>query len=116
MHLSFPFGMTRGAVDSANSHDAYVEQLIEQVLFTIPGERVDRPDFGCGIQKVLFKPDNSELIAATLFIVRGQLDLQLDGIIRVEHAEAAASGGELHVLIRYMDVATAQRRTARFSR
>ena len=69
MHLNFPFTLHRGVIDQPASHDDYVEQLIEQVLFTVPGERVNRPEFGCGIQHMVFKPGNSEVVAAALFTV-----------------------------------------------
>jgi hypothetical protein len=114
MHLNFPFIVRRGAPTSPPTHDAYIEQLIEQVLFTVPGERVNRPDFGCGVQNMVFQPGNSELVAAALFIVRSQLEMQLAGIIRVESVTAEMVGGELHVTANYFDVADARRRTARF--
>lgn len=116
MHLNFPFTVRRGVPAPPPTHDAYVEQLIEQVLFTVPGERVNRPDFGCGVQNMVFQPGNSELVAAALFIVRSQLEMQLAGIIRVESVTAEMVGGELHVTANYFDVADARRRTARFRR
>ena len=116
MHLNFPFEMRRGVPEQPLSHDAYVEQLIEQVLFTVPGERVNRPDFGCGVQNMVFQPGNSELVAAALFIVRSQLDMQLAGIIRVENVTAAMVGGELHVTVHYVDAASSRRRTAQYRR
>lgn len=116
LHLNSPFGLTRHVVDQPASPDAYVEQLIEQVLFTVPGERVNRPDFGCGIQNLLFKPDNTALMTASLFLIRSQLESQLAGIVRIEHAEATTVDGELHVLIRYLLPGSEQRRTARFRR
>jgi phage baseplate assembly protein W len=114
MHLNFPFVVQRGLPKQPVSHDAYVEQLIEQVLFTVPGERVNRPDFGCGVQNMVFQPGNSELVAAALFIVRSQLEMQLAGIIRVENVTAAMTGGELHVTVHYADLSNAQRRTSLF--
>ena len=113
MHLNFPFTLQRGVIDQPASHDDYVEQLIEQVLFTVPGERVNRPEFGCGIQHMVFKPGNSEVVAAALFTVRGQLERQLAGIIRVEHVDATMTGGELLVTVQYTDAAGA-RRAAQF--
>ena len=114
MHLNFPFVVRRGVPEQPGSHDDYVEQLIEQVLFTVPGERVNRPEFGCGVQNMVFQPGNPELVAAALFIVRSQLDMQLAGIIRVEHVTADMVGGELHVIVHYVDAASSRRRAARF--
>ena len=116
MHLNFPFIVRRGVPEQPVSHDAYVEQLIEQVLFTVPGERVNRPEFGCGVQNMVFQPGNSEFAAAALFIVRSQLEMQLAGIIRVENVNAEMIRGELLVTVHYADAAGTHRRTAQFRR
>jgi uncharacterized protein len=116
MHLNFPFTIKHGAIGRPDSRRAYIEQLIEQVLFTVPGERVNRPDFGCGIQYVVFQPGNSEVVTATLFIVRSELQRQLDGIVQIEDVAAEMDGSELHVSVRYIDPANQQRWHVRFRR
>ena len=60
-------------------HDAYVGQLVEQVLFTSPGERVNLPDFGSGLLQLPFAPNSVELAAATQFAVQGALQKWLSG-------------------------------------
>ena len=56
-----PSGPT--AVDAPRTprHDEHVRDLIEQLLFTSPGERVMRPDFGCGLLDLVFAPNSPEL-------------------------------------------------------
>ena len=49
MEIAYPFhvdGRGRSAPADANEH---IRQMIEQVLFTAPGERVNRPEFGTGL-------------------------------------------------------------------
>lgn len=40
---------------------ASVRQRIEQVLLTLPGERLFRPDFGAGVPALVFEPNDSPL-------------------------------------------------------
>ena len=57
-HIRFPLTVNAdmGRIALETKHAAYVEQLIRQVLFTNPGERINRPDFGCGIRQMVFMP------------------------------------------------------------
>ena len=72
-HWRHPFGLdSRGRTASADE-DRHVRDLIEQVLFTTPGERVRRADFGCGLNTLLFGPNGPEIVAATRHTVQGAL-------------------------------------------
>ena len=63
--VSVPFRRRRrGRTAQATAHDDHVRDLIEQLLFTAPGERVNRPDFGCGLLQLVFAPNSPELAAA----------------------------------------------------
>ena len=76
MSLHFPFQPDhRGR--SAEADDAtHLRDMIEQVLFTVPGERVNRPDFGCGLLQLVFAPNSDTLgyLSAALGLRDGQLD------------------------------------------
>jgi phage baseplate assembly protein W len=73
MEIRFPFGFNgRGRTAEADG-DAHLRQLIEQVLFTYPGERVNRPDFGSGLMQLVFAPSGEELATAAQFLVQGAL-------------------------------------------
>ena len=61
-----------------------MRDLIEQVLFTAPGERVNRPEFGCGLKQLVFAPASDALAAATEQLVHGALIRWLDPVISVE--------------------------------
>jgi phage baseplate assembly protein W len=65
--IRFPFSIDGGLgrLREEIDYDAHIVQLIKQVLFTAPGERVNRPDFGCGLHRMVFEP-NSELTAGML--------------------------------------------------
>jgi phage baseplate assembly protein W len=102
MNLNYPYQFDgRGRTAQAASLDDYVRQLVEQVLFTSPGERVNLPDFGSGLLQLSFAPNSVELAAATQFSVQGALQKWLSGYIRVVSVEAATEDAVLSVTVTY---------------
>lgn len=53
---AFPYHLDPAGRTASVTGDDYVRQLLEQLLLTSPGERVNRPDFGCGLLGVVFEP------------------------------------------------------------
>jgi phage baseplate assembly protein W len=86
--------------------------MIEQVLFTSPGERVNRPDFGSGLMQLIFAPNSDELATATQFLVQGALQQWLGDLIQVDDLQVESEDASLQYTIRR----TQQRREASFSR
>ena len=116
MNLDFPFhvdGRRRTARTDDNEH---IRDLIEQVLFTAPGERVNRPTFGCGLMRLVFAPNSSELAAATQFLVHGALQQWLADVIQVEDVTVEAQVSALVVSVVYMVRRTHERQTSTFAR
>jgi len=93
-----------------------VRQMIEQVLFTNPGERVNRPDFGCGILQLVFAPNSEELASATQFLIQGALEQWLGDVITLEAVQVENDESRLVITIQYVIRATQQRQVSRFSR
>jgi phage baseplate assembly protein W len=106
-------GSGRTAV--APSDDAHIRDLIAAVLFTVPGERVNRPDFGCGLLQLVFAPNSVELAATLQALVQGALQQWLGTLIRVEEVAADATDATLSVQVRYTVLATQQSRSASFT-
>jgi phage baseplate assembly protein W len=116
MQIAYPFRIDgRGRTAEATT-DEHIRQMIEQVLFTTPGERVNRPDFGAGLLKLVFAPNSPELAAATEVTVQGALQRWLDELIVVENVNVENVDSKLRVLVRYMVRRTQDRQTASFSR
>lgn len=116
MEIDYPFHLDiRGRTASADREE-HVRDLIEQVLFTAPGERVNRPDFGSGLMQLVFAPNSDELATATQFLVQGALQQWLGDLIQVEAAEIASEDATLRVTVRYTILRDQQRRVATFSR
>lgn len=100
-NLYFPYQIDgRGRTEEASASD-YVKQLVEQVLFTSPGERVNLPDFGSGLLQLPFAPNSVELAAATQFSVQAALQKWLGGYIRVQSVAATADDATLNVTVVY---------------
>jgi uncharacterized protein len=101
MNVGFPIRFDhRGR--TAESIDArYVRELIEVVLFTAPGERVMRPDFGSGVSQLLFEPNSPELAGTTEMLVQSALTQWLGALITVSGVRVDAQDAVLHVSVTY---------------
>ena len=115
-NLRFPYQIDgRGRSAEAGEED-YIRGLIEQVLFTTPGERVMRPDFGSGVMQLVFAPNSPELAATTQFLVQGALQQYLGNLIALEGVEVEANDASLRVTLRYSIRRTGIAQTAEFVR
>lgn len=100
MNVNFPFEFDgRGRTD--DPQDDYLRQLVEQVLFTSPGERVNLPDFGSGLLQLPFAPNSIEMAAATQFSVQAALQKWLSAYIKVISVQASAQELTLTVTVTY---------------
>jgi phage baseplate assembly protein W len=79
----------------------HVRDLIEQVLFTTPGERVMRPDFGSGLGTLVFAPASVDLAAATELMVRSALQTWLGDVIEVSEATVEIGDGSIEIRVDY---------------
>ena len=109
-----PFRLDGRGRTAETDRDGHVRDLIHQVLFTAPGERVNRPDFGCGIAQLVFMPNSEQLAAATQFLVLGGLTRWLDTVIVVHEVDVEAVEAQLTVTIVYSDRRTGELRETRF--
>ena len=116
MHLDFPYHLDGRGRTAQTGDAAYVRDLIEQVLFTSPGERVNRPDFGTGLQQLVFGPNSDELAATIQLLVRSALQQWLGELIRVEGVAAESRDSALTIEVQYTLIATGETTTARFAR
>lgn len=105
MNVNFPFQFD-GRGRTMDPQAEYLRQLVEQVLFTSPGERVNLPDFGSGLLQLPFAPNSAELAAATQFSVQGALQKWLSGYIKVLSVTATAQESKLSVTVTYAPLNT----------
>ena len=106
MNVSFPYQFDgRGRTQEATLND-YINQIVEQVLFTSPGERVNLPDFGSGLLQLPFAPNSMEMAAATQFSVQAALQKWLGGYVKVQSVVASAQDAVLTVTVTYTPLGT----------
>lgn len=115
-HLDIPFGFDLRGRAAITGDDDHVRDLIRKVLFTAPGERVNRPDFGCGVKQLVFAPLSDAMAATTQHLVQGALLRWLGDLIIVEQVDASVGDATLFITIVYTMRATGERQSAIFER
>ena len=113
-YLDVPFAIDARGRTATTSDDDHVRDLIMQVLFTSPGERVNRPEFGCGLKQLVFAPASEALEAATQQLVQGALIRWLDPVITVEAVEVTAVEASIEVTVVYRRRGSEERREETF--
>jgi phage baseplate assembly protein W len=116
MHIDFPFRVDPGGRTAATTDDDYVRDLIEQVLFTAPGERVNRPTFGSGVLRLVFEPGGAELATASRYVVQSALQQWLADVVEVQAVDVENTDSTLRVAVRYRVRTSPQPSTAVFVR
>jgi uncharacterized protein len=115
-HLNHPFRFDVRRRTALAPDEEYIRDLIEQVLFTAPGERVNRPDFGSGLMQLVFEPNQAELAATVQFLAQGALQRWLGDLIVVESVEVESDDATLAVRVQYLIRRTQERQLAEFQR
>ncbi len=108
-YIDFPFQFDGSGRTRTTDRDGYIRDLIRQVLFTSPGERVNRPEFGCALRRLVFTPNSEALATATQFQVHTALQRWLAEVIQVHDVQVAARNGELAVTVIYTRLDLAER-------
>ena len=116
MNIDYPFHFdTRGRTASTGEDD-HVRDMIEQLIFTNPGERVNRPDFGSGVLQLIFGPNSPELAATVQFTLQAAIQRWLGDVIQVRDLEVTANDSTLSILLTYALADTGEEHTATFTR
>lgn len=116
MRLAYPLHLdARGRTATADL-DTYVRGLIEQVLFTAQGERVNRPTFGSSIMQLVFAPNSSQLASAVEMLVQGALQQWLSDLVQLEQVTTERTDSTIAITVQYRVRLDGTRRTERFER
>jgi phage baseplate assembly protein W len=116
MQIDYPYHVDGRHRTAETTPDAHLRDLIEQVLFTMPGERVNRPDFGSGLLQLVFAGNSPELATATQFLAQGSLQRWLGDVIEVDAVDVESDDASLLVTVRYRPRRTQQPQVAQFRR
>ncbi len=116
LSIDYPFHFdSRGRTALTDTND-HIRDMLEQLLFTNPGERVNRPDFGSGIQQLIFAPTSPELAAALQFTLKSAIQRWLGDLIQVQELEVTSEDSTLNIFIQYVVRRTNELQQARFTR
>ena len=101
MNIDFPFHIDARGRTASTSEADHVRDMLEQLLLTNPGERVNRPDFGSGLLSLAFAPNSPELAAALEFSVQAAIQQWLGDIVEVRALTIDAEDSTLRITLSY---------------
>lgn len=110
--IRYPFAINErvGRLAQENNYEEYIKQLIRQVLFTAQGERINRPDFGAGVKRLVFAPNSPATASLAQTLIFQALTTWLGTLIRTDDVQAEAAGERLNITIVYTILARRERR------
>ena len=113
-NIDFPLSFDSAGGTATVGDEGHIRDLIEQVLFTRPGERVNRPDFGSGLLMLVFGPNNPDLATALQFTMRAALQKWLGDLIEVQELDVTSTDSTLRVEVGYVLRRTGEARSVTF--
>ena len=116
VQFDFPFHFDSRGRTASTSEPDHVRDLIEQLIFTSPGERVNRPDFGSGVLQLVYGPNTPELAATLQFTLQAAIQRWLSDVIELRDLDVSAVESTLTVVISYVVLRTGAQQTATFQR
>jgi uncharacterized protein len=116
MNIAYPLRFDTGGRTAQTDASSHIRDLIEQILFTTPGERVNRPTFGSGARQLVFTPASDAVAAAVQLTVQGALQQILGDLIQAVDVQAVVDDASLRVKVSYLNRTTQQRSEAEFTR
>jgi hypothetical protein len=115
VEMAFPYRFDAQGRTASADDAAHVRDLVEQVLFTRPGERVMRPDFGTGLMQLVFAPASADLASATQVLVESALQQYLGHRLELRGVVVTAGDAVLEVRVDYRLRGDGEDRSERFA-
>jgi len=116
MNIDYPFHFDSRGRTASTDDDDHIRDMLEQLLLTSPGERVNRPDFGSGLLHMVFAPNSPELAATLQMTTQAAIQRWLGDLIELQALEVTAEDSKLSLLVRYIVRRTNEPRTAEITR
>jgi phage baseplate assembly protein W len=116
MNIGYPFHFDGRGHTAVVDYEGHIRDMIEQFLFTNPGERVNRPDFGSGLLQMVFAPTSPELASALQFTIQAGLQRWLGDLIELNTLEVTSEEATLSVQVKYVVKLTSEQHTDVFVR
>ena len=100
--IGFPFAINEsGSTARISNRSEYIRGKIIQILFTAPGERVNQPEFGCGLLNLVFEPNDAVLATAVEYSIGQSLTRWLADDISVDGVNADKVDGNILIEVAY---------------
>ena len=116
MNIDFPYHFDQRGRTASADQDKHIRDLIEQVLFTTPGERVNRPTFGSGLMQLIFSPNSDILASATQLTVQSALQQWLGDLIKVEDVQVTGEDSTIRIVVKYVVLKNQERKIEEFKK
>ena len=116
MDINFPFQFDSRGQTATAATNAHILQMIEQLIFTQAGERVNRPDFGTGLMQLIFAPNSPELAATLQFTLQAAIQRWLGDVLELQALEVTSVDSLLTINVQYVVRRTNQPQNASFTR
>ena len=116
MNVKFPIQFDNCGRSAKSEYEQHIQELIEQVLFTSPGERVNRITFGCGLLQLVFQPNSPELAATTQYLVQSSLQQWLGELIELKDVRIESHDSILKIQVEYKVRKTLKNEVVQFSK
>lgn len=116
MNIDYPFQFDGRGRTAATTDDDHIRDMLEQLIFTSPGERVNRPDFGSGIMQLIFAPNSPELAATLQFTLQAAIQRWLGDVLELQSLEVTSVDSTLTIDVQYVVRRTNQQQSASFTR
>src|ERR1700690_750166 len=114
MNIDFPFHFDSRGRTAKTTYEDHIRDMIEELVFTNPGERVNRPDFGSGLLQIVFAPNSPELAAALQFTMQAALQTYLGDVMTLQTLDISSQDSPLRVVVKYTVTASGNTRTDTF--
>lgn len=111
MNLDYPLQIDPDGRTATAGDDDHIRDMLEQLLFCSPGERLNRPDFGAGLRELVHEPNSPELAAALQFTVQAALQRWLGDVVEVAELGVRSEGPVIQVAVHYRVLRTGVERT-----
>jgi phage baseplate assembly protein W len=114
MFVKYPYGFDSSGHTAQTDLPGHILDMIEQILLTAPGERVNRPTFGCGVNQLVFAPNSDALAAAEQQVIQASLQQWLSDLIKVNSVTVTPQDSTLLITITYTIIQSQQQQTQQF--
>ena len=111
MNIDFPYHFEGRGRTASTDDDDHIRDMVEQLLFTTPGERVNRPNFGSGLLGMVFEPNSPELAATLEAGMQAAVQRELSDLIELQALEVTSEDARLRVVVQYVVRRTREQRT-----